>query len=396
MDLDGIQQRLQSQQIDGWLFYDFHNRDVIGYHILGLDSNKITSRRWFYFIPAYGEPTGLVHRVEPTKLESLPGEKIYYLSWKELHQSLQILLGKPCRRIAMQYSPMNHIPYVSMVDGGTVELIRSFGHEVVSSADLVQLFEAVIDDEGYRSHIEASRLIYRIKNEAFGEIEDALRQVNKVSEYEIQQFIVRRFKEEGLTCMGEYPIVGVNDHPANPHFEPTQNNSVVIKKGDTILIDLWAKLDQPNAIFADITWCGFAGTEPPSKYGDIFYIVRNARKAGLQFIRGRFEKNKACYGWEVDDAVRKVVEKAGYGNYFIHRTGHSIGEEVHGNGVHIDNLETKEERQLIPGICFSIEPGIYLEGEMAVRTEIDVFITLEGEVVVAGEEQEELVLMDVG
>jgi Xaa-Pro dipeptidase len=395
MNLSSIQNALHEADIDGWLFYDFHNRDPIAYRVLGLDFGKFTSRRWWYWIPEVGSPVRLVHRVEPTKLDSLPGEKRFYLAWGELHASLKDILGKPPKKIAMQYSPLNNIPYVSTVDGGTVGLIESFGYEVVSSADLVQLFEAVIDEAGYRSHLAASEKVYRIKDEAFREIEDALKSGRKVTEYDIQQFIVRRFDEEGMTCAGENPIVGVNGHPANPHFEPTPENAYPIKKGDTILIDLWARDKAAGSIWADITWCGFIGSAPPPQYVEIFHAARDARKAGLALVRERFAKGIPCFGWEVDDAVRDVIRKAGYGEYFIHRTGHSIGTEVHGNGVHIDNLETKEERQLIPGICFSLEPGIYLEGEMAVRTEIDVFITLDEEVVVAGPEQEELILMNL-
>jgi Xaa-Pro dipeptidase len=295
----------------------------------------------------------------------------------------------------MQYSPMNNIPYVSMVDAGTFELIQSFGHKVVSSADLVQLFEAVIDEKGYHSHLSAAEKLYRIKDEAFNKIQQYLKNGKKITEYDVQQFIVKRFYEENLDCMNEFPIVGVNDHPADPHFEPTSENTYEIKRGDTILIDLWAKEAKPGSIFADITWCGFAGTNPPEKYVSIFQYVRDGRNAALAFVREKFANGESCYGWEVDEICRNVVRKAGYGDYFIHRTGHSIGEEVHGNGVHIDNLETKEERQLIPGICFSIEPGIYLSGEMAVRTEIDIFITLNKEIVVAGEEQNDLILLDV-
>ncbi len=337
----------------------------------------------------------LAHKVEPTKLDTLPGEKHFFLSWEELHQKLQEILGKAPKKIAMQYSPMNHIPYVSMVDGGTVQMLQSFGYEIVSSADLVQQFEAVIDEDGYQTHIQASRKIHLIKDEAFSEIEKSLQSGDPVNEYDIQQFIVRRFREEGMTCEGENPIVGVNAHPANPHFEPTLENTQVIQKGDKILIDLWARLNQDGAIWADITWCAFAGSKPPAKYVKIFNAARDGRNAGLKFIEDTFKKKESCFGWEVDDAVRNVIRKAGFGDHFIHRTGHSIGQEVHGNGVHIDNLETKEERQLIPGICFSIEPGIYLEGEMAVRTEIDVFITLDSEVVVAGPMQEELILLDI-
>ncbi|MCD6167107.1 M24 family metallopeptidase [bacterium] len=392
MDLERIQQALREKNLDGWLFYDFHNRDQLAYRILDLDGSKMTTRRWFYFIPADGEPQKLVHSVEPTKLDALPGKKTIYLPWEQLHAELEKILGPP-KKIAMQYSPDNNIPYISIVDGGTIELIRKFGHEIVSSADLVQVFEAVIDEKGYQSHLEAGKIIQQIKDEAFAEIGKAVHGRKRVTEYDIQQFIVRRFEEENLTCENEFPIVGVNEHPANPHFEPTFENAYVIKEGDTVLIDLWAKKKEPGAIYYDITWCGFVGKNPPTKYVEIFHIVRDARNAAVRFIRDKFARGEPCFGWQVDDVCRQVVKDSGYGSYFIHRTGHSIGTKVHGNGVNIDNLETKDERQLVPGICFSIEPGIYLEGQMAVRSEVNVFITMQGEVVVAGDEQQELVLI---
>ncbi|MBU8920538.1 MAG: M24 family metallopeptidase [Bacteroidales bacterium] len=394
MDLQAIQKALKEKGVDGWLFYDFHNRDHLAYRILGLDFEKMTSRRWFYFIPAEGEAVRLVHRVEMSKLDSLPGKKVYYHPWEELHAKLREILGEP-KSIAMQYSPLNNIPYTSIVDAGTVELIRSCGHEVVSSSDLVQLFEAIIDEDGYQSHLKACDIIQGIKNEAFAQIDSAIKEGRDVTEYEIAQYILRRFDEEGIDPGHDIPIVGANDHPANPHFEPTEDGSYTFKKGDCVLIDLWGKCKEPGSIFYDITWCGFIGTDPPAKYVEIFNTVRDARIAAVEFVRKCFAEDRPCFGWEVDDACRNVVKEAGYGDYFIHRTGHSIGEEVHGNGVHIDNLETKDERQLVPGICFSIEPGIYLEGEMATRSEIDLFITLDGEVVVAGDEQTDLILMGV-
>ncbi len=391
-DIARIQGELKAAGVDGWLLYDFHNRDAIAYHVLGLEYGKFTSRRWFYWIPTVGEPIRLAHKVEPTKLDLLPGEKRLYLSWRELHASLKAMLG-PAKRVAMQYSPMANIPYVSMVDGGTIDLVRSLGFEVVSSAGLVQTFQAVLDEAAYRSHIAAGERVQRIKDEAFVLVGSSLRAGKTLTQYDVQQFIVRRFGEEGLTCKGEFPIVGTNVQPADPHFEPTPAYARPIKAGDTVLIDLWAKLDQPGAVFYDITWCGFVGTNPPAKYVAIFGVVRDARNAALDFIRGRYAAGQKVYGWEVDDACRRVVEQAGYGPYFLHRTGHSIGEEVHGNGVNIDNLETRDDRELVPGICFSIEPGIYLAGEMAVRSEINVFITATGAVDVAGTMQQELVLI---
>ena len=382
--------RLRAAGIDGWLLFDFHNRDRIAYQVLGLDFGKFTSRRWFYWIPADGEPLKLAHKVEPTKLDKLPGEKRLYLSWRELHAGLKELLG-PARTVAMQYSPLANIPTSSTIDGGTVDLIRSSATRSSPRPGSCRP-SGRPRRGGVPPHLAAGERVQRIKDEAFALVGERLRAGATLTQYDLQQFIVRRFGER-MTCMGEYPIVGTNEQPADPHFEPTPANARPIRQGDTLLIDLWAKLDQPGAIFYDITWCGFVGSAPPPKYVEIFHVVRDARDAALAFIRDRYAKGEKLCGWEVDDACRSVVEKAGYGPYFLHRTGHSIGEKVHGNGVNIDNLETRDERELVPGICFSIEPGIYLEGEMAVRSEINVFITPAGKVEVAGAIQRELVLI---
>ncbi len=392
-DIARIQKQLRATGVDGWLLCDFHNRDKIGYAVLGLDFAKFTSRRWFYWIPASGEPARLSSRVEPHRLDGLPGAQHWYLSWRELHDGLKSLLGA-AKTVAMQWSPDCNIPYVSITDGGTVDLVRRLGYEVVSSAGLVQTFQAVLDDAAYRSHLEACRRVQKIKDEAFALIGSELRAGRTFTQYDGQQFILRRFAEEGLTCMGENPMVGTNEHPADPHFEPSPENARPIRKGDTVLIDLWAKLDEPGAIFYDITWCGFVGKNPPAKYVEIFNTVRDARNAAVEFIRARYAAKQKVCGWEVDDVCRNVVKQAGYGDFFIHRTGHSIGEQVHGNGVNIDNLETRDEREIVPGICFSIEPGIYLKGEMAVRSEINVFVTPDGKVDVAGDQQRDLVLID--
>lgn len=389
MDLNQIQQALRDRKLDGWLFCDFHNRDHLAYRVLGLDLAKMTTRRWFYFIPAKGGPKKLVHSVEKGKLDSLPGGRQVYLPWEQLHASLKKMLGSK-KKIAMQYSPKNNIPYVSLVDAGIIELVKSFGHKIVSSADLVQMFEAAIGEEGYRLHKEAGVIVDRIRAEAFDQIKNAVSTQNGMTEYDLQQFIMRRFGESGLTT-SDPPIVGTNEHPADPHFESTPANARPFKRGDMVLIDLWAKKDVPGAVYYDITWVGYIGDRPTRKYAEIFAVARNARNTAIRFVKDRFAKGQPCFGWQVDDACRAVVKKAGYAKYFVHRTGHSIGEEVHGNGVNIDNLETKDERQLIPGCCFSIEPGIYLEGEMAVRTEVNVFIRHDGQVEVTGEMQEELV-----
>ena len=392
MQLTAIQQALREAGLDGWLFCDFHYRDPMAYRILGLDTSPMATRRWFYFIPAEGEPVKLAHKVEPGRLNSLPGRQEHYLPWTELHSKLKLILeGRG--KVAMQYSPLNNIPYISVVDAGTVELVRSMGPEVVSSADLVQQFEAVIDDAGFQSHRETGEVVQGIKDEAFALMHKAIRDSGPITEYQVMQFILARFEEEGLTADDAVPIVGFNDHPADPHFEPTKKKDYTLHHGDTILIDLWARRKEPAGIYYDITWCGFVGKTPPAKYTEIFDVVCRGRDAALEFVRQRIGDGEGCRGYEVDRVCRDVVEQAGYGEQFLHRTGHSIGVEVHGNGANIDDLETKDERRIVPGICFSVEPGIYLEGQMAVRTEIDVFVTPAGEVEVYGPIQQELLLI---
>jgi Xaa-Pro aminopeptidase len=390
MDLRAIQTALTSAGLDGWLFYDFHNRDAIAARILEMDTSRFASRRWFYYIPAQGEPQKLVHRIEPWRCDHLPGKKNIYLQWEQQHELLrQMLEGAKC--VAMQYSPMNAIPYVSIVDGGTIDLVRSFGIEVASSADLVGRFEAHLSMDDWRSHVEAGHIMHDVKDSTFREIKRAILAGEKPLEVTIQHFMHDRMREGGMHWE-DGPIVAVNGHAADPHFEPTAENSVVMKEGDLVLLDLWAKLDRKGSIYYDITWMGYVGTEVPEHLEHIFQVIRNARDTALSLVTERFASGTPVFGWEVDDACRKVVLDSGYGDYFTHRTGHNIGEEVHGNGVHIDNLETRDERTIIPGTCFSVEPGIYLEHEgIGFRTEIDVFVTDEGRVEVTGPMQEHII-----
>lgn len=390
MDLDAIRGALREAGLDGWLFYDFHHRDEMAYRILGLDPHAQTTRRWFYLVPASGEPVKLSHKVEPTKLEPLPGRQEHYLPWTELHDKLRAMLDG-IGKLAMQYSPMGNIPYVSVVDAGTLELIRSFGCEVVSSADLIQRFEAVTDDAGLDTHRRAGEVVQRVKDEAYERLGRALTDGERITEFDVRELILGRFEEAGLTSDGASPIVGFNDHPADPHFEPTAENAYVLGRNDTILIDLWARRKSPPGLYYDVTWCGYAGERPPAEYEKIWNVAREARDRALDFVRDRMAAGTPTHGWEVDRVSRAVVEEAGYGERFLHRTGHSIGFEVHGNGANIDNLETKDDRMLMPGTCFSIEPGIYLEGRMAVRTEIDVILTPAGEVEVFGPIQRDLI-----
>jgi len=390
MDLNAIQSALRQADVDGWLFYDFHNRDAIAHKILEIDTKRFSSRRWFYYIPANGEPQKVVHSIEPWRLDHLPGRKHVYLPWQQLHEILRSIL-RGARKVAMQYSPLNHIPYVSVVDAGTIDLIRSFGVEVVSSADLVGQFEARLDRHGYETHLKASEALHKVRARTFEEVARRLQAGQKIDEYEIQRYMQDEMRAEGLVWE-DGPIVAVNGHAADPHFEPTKENCSPIQPGDLLLVDLWGKLDQPGAVYADITWVGYIGDEIPEQLSHVFGIVRQARDTAVMLLEDRFQEGKPVHGWEVDDACRKVIEDAGFGQYFIHRTGHSIGTEVHGNGVNIDNLETKDERLILPGSCFSIEPGIYLPHEnFGIRSEIDVFVTDGGRVEVTGPRQDQIV-----
>jgi Xaa-Pro aminopeptidase len=394
MDVNSIQQAIRDNNGDGWLFFDIHRRDTIAYQLLGLDREKFTTRRWYYFIPREGTPTKLVHRVEQGQLAKLPGETVIYVGWKELHEKLRRLLDGR-RRVFMQYSPMNNIPMVSCVDAGTVELIRSFGNEVLSSAELVQFFEARVDDAAARSHRSAGAKMQRIKDEAFELIKKSLKANRRVTEYDVQRFILDEFDRENLTCDNSPPMVGVNQHAADPHFEVSAKDSTPIQLNDRVLIDLWARENSPTAIYYDITWCGYMGKQPDAEYQKVFDIVVAARNATKRFIAERIAAGRPVYGWEADDVCRNHVAQHGYGEFFVHRTGHSIHREVHGNGANLDNLETKDERRLIHGSCFSIEPGIYMYDKgIGVRTEIDVLIDARGNVEVFGPEQEKLILLD--
>jgi Xaa-Pro aminopeptidase len=389
VNLAAIQEALREEGLDGWLFFDHHQRDPLAYRVLGLPALHAT-RRWYYFVPASGEPRGLVHRIEPHNLDAVPGAKALYSGWAAQREGLTQLL-RGAQTVAMQYSPECAIPYVAMVDAGTIELVQSLGVRVVSSANLIQLFEARWSEEQFELHLEAGRLVDEIRRQAFARIGHHLRSGQRVSEYDIQQFIRRRFTEDGLwTDHG--PIVAVNENASNPHYEPTAEVSREIRPGDCVLIDLWAKLDRPQAVFYDITWCGFCGSNPPAEYQNIFAIDCRARDRGVETVQKAIAAGQDLRGFQVDDAVRGVIAGAGYGDYFVHRTGHSIGMEVHGAGVNLDNLETHDVRRVIPGVCFSIEPGIYLP-QFGVRTEVDVFIAGDG-ARVTGEIQRELVLID--
>jgi len=369
-----IQRALREQEgLEGWLFYDFRGSDPLGYRVLLLDPTMHVTRRWYYWIPAEGTPQKLVHRIEPHVLDALPGHSHAYVSWDQQRQLLERLLSGS-RRIAMQYSPMNAVPYVSRVDAGTMELVRSFGVEVVSSGDLIQLFEARWTDRQLESHQYAASALRRIVDEAFGHVGEILSKVLNLTEYGLQQFILSRIREAGMITSSS-PIAAVNAHSADPHYAPPAAGSATITRDDLVLIDLWAKQPAAGSVYADITWTAYAGSTVPEKHRTVFSIVRQGRDAALNFVRTQMLAGQRPFGYEVDSACRLVIQAAGYGAQFVHRTGHSIGEEVHGNGANIDGLETQDTRRLMPHTCFSIEPGIYLPDEFGIRSELDVFLT---------------------
>jgi Xaa-Pro dipeptidase len=385
LDIEAIQEALRQQKIDGWLFYDILHRDPIAYRVLGLD-HALAKRRWFYMIPAKGAPRKLVHRIEAATLDSLPGEKLQYAAAEELEKNLRKLVGR-AKKVAMQYSPRNSIPYVSLVDAGTVELIRAQGCKVVSSADLVQQFEAAWTPEQLESHRLAGRAIDWITAAAFAQ---AARQVDSgaaFTEFDLQQWIIGRFREEGLTADSP-PIVAVGANSGNPHYEPTRESSSAIRKGDLLLLDIWAKTNAPNSVYYDITWVGYLGAEVPAKYAKIFSVVRSARDAAVEYVQERVVTGRKIEGWQVDHIAREVIRKAGYAKYFVHRTGHNIGQEVHGAGANMDSLETRDTRHIIPHTCFSVEPGIYFP-EFGVRSEVNVYVG-EGKAEVTGAVQSKI------
>lgn len=369
-----IQQALrEAGQVDGWLFYDFRGSDPLAYRVLLLDPATHVTRRWYYWIPAQGEPVKVLHRIEPHVLDPLPGRAECYVSWEQQRQLLSHLLASGFR-VAMQYSPLNAVPYISRVDAGTIELIRSYGVEVVSSADLIQTFEAVWTDCQLATHQFAVAALRRIVDETFSHVRDALVKNRPLTEYDVQQFILGRIHDAGMVTSSP-PIAAVNAHSADPHYGPLPSGSAQVRRDDLLLIDLWAKQAEADSVYGDITWTGYVGATVPTKHRTVFDLVRQGRDAALTFVQAQMRAGQPPFGWQVDEACRKVIAASGYGEQFVHRTGHSIGAEVHGNGANIDGLETQDTRRLIPRTCFSIEPGIYLPGEFGIRSELDVYLT---------------------
>ena len=389
MRLEDIQAALREEGLDGWLFFDHHQRDPLAYRVLQFTPGSMVTRRWYYFVPANGDPRGLAHKIEAKTLRELPGKIASYASWGEMREGLAGILGS-ARCIAMQYSPNCAVPYVAMVDAGTVELIRGMGMEVVTSANLIQFFESRWNAKQLENHLEAGRRIDKIRADAFERVSSRTRAGERITEWEMQQFILQQFRAGGLfTDHG--PDVAVNANASNPHYNPTEERCSEIKRGDLVLLDMWAKLDVPDGVYYDITWVGYCGERAPEPMEKVFGIVRDARDKAIGRVKAAIAAKDTLYGYQVDDAARAHIREAGYAEYFFHRTGHSIGAEVHGTGANMDNLETHDERRVIPWTCFSIEPGIYLP-EFGVRSEVDVFVD-DTSARVTGEMQDKLILL---
>lgn len=387
-----IQDRLAEQNVDGWLLYDNHGSNRFVRELLGISPHLVLTRRFFYWIPKEGEPQKILHRIEADSLDSLPGKQNLYLSWLELEEVLKKMLQKRVKRLFMEYSPRNANPYVSVVDAGTIEVIRGFGIEVLSSADLLQYYTSVLDQRQIGSHMEAASVLQTAVYRVWDLISDRLRKQERITEYDVQKFILSEFTAQN--CITEDgPICAVNGHSALPHYMATKKSAKEIAQGDFILIDLWCKKDVPHGVYADITKVAVAAAQPTPKQQEVFEIVKTAQKKGFDFIRKRVEARGVIRGAEVDDVCRGYIKERGYGEFFTHRTGHNIDTNVHGAGAHLDNLETSDYRKMLQGMCFSIEPGIYLPDDFGVRLESNLLIGHDNSVEVTGGIEENMMCL---
>jgi len=386
-----VQSHLRQEGCDGWLLYDFQRINPLARAFLALPEDYLTSRRFFYWIPTQGEPIKIVHAIETHVLDHLPGRRVVYLKWQEFQERLASVL-QGVRKVAMEFSSHCSLPYVSKVDAGLIDLIRSFSVEVVSSANFLQYYTCVLDEEQLALHYEAAEFLSETAALAWEKIAQALALGKPIDEYQVAQFIQNRISLEGF-INEDAPICAVNEHSADPHFIPKKETARIIQKGDFILIDLWCKKNHPKAVYGDITRVAFAGARAPRRHEEIFAIVRKAQESATDYVMARFAQKDYPKGYEVDAVCRRVIEQAGYGANFTHRTGHNIYTKDHGPGAHIDGLETHDFRTLIPPTCFSIEPGIYLPGEFGVRLEYDLVSIDADTVQITGGVQEEIVCL---
>jgi Xaa-Pro dipeptidase len=373
LDIGAVQAALKADGLDAWLLYDFRGTNAIAADVTAVarQGGHLATRRWFYLIPATGEPRGLVHKIEKDSLAHLPGATTRYAGRDQLEAGLRALLGG-VRRVAMEYSPLCAIPYVSRVDAGTIELVRQSGVEVVSSGDLIQRFSAVWDATAIATHRQASEMLYRVKDRAFESVARRLRDGIATTEFDIQQQMAGWFRDEGLIADSD-PNVSAAENAGNPHYLPTASTHRAIRANEIVLLDLWGKLDRPGAVYADITWIGYTGATPPDRYTRAFAAICGARDAGVRLVQDAARAGREIRGFEVDRASSTVLREAGYADNILHRTGHSLGETVHGNGVNMDDYETHDDRRLLPGTGFTIEPGVYFD-DFGVRTEINMVV----------------------
>lgn len=392
--LKEIQTKLFIEKMDGWLIFDYRHSNPFAYSLLEIAPDQMVTRRFFYWIPQQGDPIKIVPMIEPYTLDHLPGIKWLYKGWQEL-ESFLFSLATEKSKIAMEYSPYNALPSVSKVDAGIVELVCKTGAEVVSSANLLQQYSSIWSQEQVQSHFLAARMLEDIVDRTWTFIEESLQLQIPLNEYQVQQFMLQAMEKEGFYT-ADWPTCAVNEHSADPHYHPTQELAFPIHKGDFILLDLWCKKKNSYAIYADITRVGVAALYPTQKQKEIFNLVKSARDQATLFIKERYENHQLIEGWQVDQVCRDIIQSKGYGEYFIHRTGHNIGEEVHGLGANLDNLETHDFRQLLPGTGFSVEPGIYLPHEkFGIRLEYDIYLNPEGFIQITGGIQEEIICLVV-
>lgn len=391
--LKEIRSDLIKQDIQGWLLYDYRRSNPLAYTLLGIPADKMVTRRFFYWIPQIGEPIKIVPLIEPYTLDHLPGLKWTYKGWQDLER-LIFSIAVENKKIAMEYSPYNALPNVSKVDAGTVELVQRAGAQVVSSANLLQRYTSIWTSEQLQSHLVAAQVLENVVDCTWAFIEQSLQQRIPLDEYKVQQFMLQGMQEAGCHT-ADWPTCAVNEHSADPHYHPTPDQALPIFAGDFILLDLWCKQKIPDAVYADITRVGVAAPQPTQRQKEIFNIVKGARDIATARIKEHYENQRPIQGWQVDQACRNFIQEAGFGDYFIHRTGHNIGEKVHGPGTNLDNLETHDYRQLLPGTAFSVEPGIYLPQEFGIRLEYDIYLDPSGQMRITGGIQEELICLQV-
>jgi Xaa-Pro aminopeptidase len=391
--LKEVQASLVEEEIDGWLLFDFHHSNSLAYTFLEIPPGKMVTRRFFYWIPKQGEPVKIVPLIEPYTLDHLPGVKWFYRGWQELERLL-FSLAVENSKIAMEYSPYNALPTISKVDAGMVELIRKTGAEVVSSGNILQHYTSIWKPDQFQSHLVAAKVLESVVDRTWAFIERSLQLQIPLDEYQVQQFMLQTIQEEGCQAT-DWPTCAVNVHSSDPHYHPEPSRAFPIRMGDFILLDLWCKQKVPHAVYADITRVGVAAARPTRKQEEIFNIVKDARNEATLFIKEHYENRRPLQGWQVDQVCRNLIQESGYGEYFIHRTGHNIGEDVHGPGANLDNFETHDYRQLLPGTCFSVEPGIYIPHEFGMRLEYDIYLDPAGKVCITGGIQEELVCLQI-